>query len=73
MVIRAENDPRYSRRFLIMGICAIGFALWSLYDGVVGYPAERVQGFEEFRVESKTLSKDPSSKSWSLDRLREVG
>lgn len=66
MVIRAENDPRYSRRFLIMGICAVGFALWSLYDGAIRYPAERAQGFEEFRAESKTLAKDPSSKSWSV-------
>jgi hypothetical protein len=41
MAIRAVNDPRFSRRFLFMGIAAIGFALWSLYDGVIGYPSEQ--------------------------------
>ena len=41
MVIRAENDPRFSRRFLFMGIAAIGFALWSAYDGAIKYPREQ--------------------------------
>ena len=54
MPIRADNDPRYSRRFLIMGIVAIGFALYCLYDGMIGYPAERVRGFDEFKADYKT-------------------
>ena len=49
MQIRAENDPRYSRKFLIMGICAIGFALWCLYDGLINYPAKRERHFVEYR------------------------
>jgi hypothetical protein len=56
MTIRAENDPRYSRRFLIMGIIAIGFALYCVYDGAVMYPASRARGFEEFRKENPTIS-----------------
>jgi len=43
MVIRAENEPRFSRRFLFMGIAAIGFSLWSLYDGAIGYPREQLR------------------------------
>ncbi len=41
MPIRAENDPRFSRRFLYMGIAAFGFALWCLYDGAIAYPNQR--------------------------------
>lgn len=41
MTIRADRDPRYYRRFLIIGTVVIGFALWALYDGKIGYPAQR--------------------------------
>jgi len=41
MALRAESDPRYYRRFLIMGVAALGFALWSLYDGAIKYPQQR--------------------------------
>lgn len=41
MPLRADNDPRFSRRFLFMGLAAIGFSLWSLYDGAIGYPREQ--------------------------------
>jgi hypothetical protein len=49
MAIRAENDPKFSRRFLYMGIAAIGFSLWSLYDGTIAYPhnQERAVAFEK--------------------------
>lgn len=38
-----------------MGIAAIGFALWSLYDGLIGYPhkQERALAFEELYSEGK--------------------
>jgi hypothetical protein len=55
MQIRAENDPRYSRKFLIMGIIAIGFSLYCLLDGFVRYPARREAGFEEFKTDYKTF------------------
>jgi hypothetical protein len=41
MPLRADNDPKFSRRFLFMGIAAIGFALWCVYDGFVKYPREQ--------------------------------
>lgn len=58
MQIRAENDPKYGRKFLIMGICALGFALYCLYDGVIGYPARRDKGFDEFKQDYKAHFKD---------------
>ena len=72
MQIRAENDPRYSRKFLIMGICAIGFAMWCLKDGIFSYPAKRVQGFAEFKVDYKKLFPDEERKALSVEQFEVV-
>jgi hypothetical protein len=69
MPIRAENDPRYSRRFLIMGIVAIGFALWSLFDGLVKYPAQRVHAFEEFKADYKSQFENLKLKALTVDQF----
>jgi hypothetical protein len=55
MPVRAESDPRYYRRFIIMGIAALGFAAWSLYDGAIGYPAkqERAVAFKKLMDEGR--------------------
>jgi hypothetical protein len=63
MSIRAEYDPRFYRRFYIMGIVAIGFAFYCLYDGFIGYPAQRNQGFEEFKSDYKELFEPPNDRS----------
>jgi hypothetical protein len=69
MRIRAENDPRYTRRFLIMGVCALAFGLYCLYDGLVGYPARRVQGFAEFKDDFKTHFADSRHQNMSLEQF----
>src|SRR3954454_16503985 len=65
MLIRAENDPKFSRKFLFMETLAIGFALCCLYDGLVGYPGKRVQGFENFKVDYRHFP-NTSYKSMTL-------
>jgi len=69
MQIRAENDPRYSRKFLLMGIGALGFAMYCLYDGLAGYPARRERGFSEYR----SFFKDEHRKTMSLAQFEIVG
>jgi hypothetical protein len=69
MPIRADNDPRYSRRFLIMGIVAIGFGLYCIYDGTVVYPAERVRGFAEFKADYEKEFADPHLKAMTVDQF----
>lgn len=66
MQIRAENDPKYWRKFLIMGICALGFALYCLYDGIIGYPARREKGFAEFKQDYKSHFKDEKQQQLGL-------
>jgi hypothetical protein len=70
MLIRAENDPKFSRKFLFMGILAVGFALYCLYDGLVGYPGKRVQGFENFKVDYRHFP-DTSYTSMTLAEFEE--
>jgi hypothetical protein len=55
MTIRAERDPRFYLRFLIIGLVAWGFALWALYDGFIGYPdkQERALAFEKLLEEKR--------------------
>ncbi|MCI0334914.1 MAG: hypothetical protein L0228_17015 [Planctomycetes bacterium] len=55
MAIRSENDPRFSRRFLFMGIAAIGFALYCLVDGTIRYPhkQERAIAFEKLYADNQ--------------------
>jgi hypothetical protein len=72
MPIRADNDPRYSRRFLIMGIFLFGFALWSLYDGLVQYPAQRKRGFEEFKVDAKELFENTRVNALTVDQFEQT-
>jgi hypothetical protein len=73
MHIRAENDPRYSRKFLIMGLIAMGFAVYCLYDGIVGYPKRREVGFNEFKTDYKTLFTNEHQRSLSLEQFEVVG
>ena len=41
--LQANVDRRFYLRFLLIGVAAIGFSLWSLYDGAVTYPNQRVR------------------------------
>lgn len=69
MPIRAENDPRFTRRFLFMGIIAIGFGLYCIYDGTIGYPARRLRGFEEFKTDYKSLFVNETGQPVSLEEF----
>jgi hypothetical protein len=52
-----------------MGIVAIGFGLWSVYDGMVKYPAQRIRGFGEFQSDYKSLFEDSKVKALSVDQF----
>jgi hypothetical protein len=72
MHIRAENDPRFSRRFFFMGIAALGFALYCMYDGLVGYPGRREQGFAEFKADYKSHFTAENRRDINLDQFEAV-
>jgi hypothetical protein len=55
MTIRAERDPRFYLRFLLIGLAAGAFACWALYDGFIAYPLaqERALVFEKLLDEGR--------------------
>lgn len=72
MLIRAVNDPKFSRRFLYMGILAFGFAIYCLYDGFVGYPARRLKGFADFKSDYKAAFADTHRTNFTLEEFEAV-
>ena len=75
MKIRAERDPRFYLRFVIIGWVAIGFALWSLYDGAIQYPyaQERALAFQKLVEEGKADNWDAIAieNGWGTDTPQE--
>lgn len=43
MTIRAKINSRHLLRLAVIGSFCIGLSLWSLYDGLVGWPNQRVR------------------------------
>ena len=70
MTIRSNNDPRYSRRFLFMGIAVIGFMFYCLYDGFINYPAQRQQAHDNYIA---TGGKEEEWEEWAnINKVRSV-
>jgi hypothetical protein len=69
MTIRAERDPKFYLRFLIIGLAAFGFAGWALYDGLIGYPhaQERALVFEKLLEEKRgdEWDAEATNRGWS--------
>ncbi len=51
MAVEARVNPTWRNKWLIMSAMLLGFALWSVYDGAVAYPAhnEKVAKFQELK------------------------
>ena len=69
--LRANSDRSYYRKFLLLGIAALGFAIWSLVDGAITYPNQRVRALEYLRLEEENRLaewEDIASKNgWSTE------
>lgn len=70
MTIRAERDPRFYLRFLLIGLAALGFALYCLYDGFIAWPLqqEKAVAYNKFNFEEKNEQKWidlANEKGWS--------
>jgi hypothetical protein len=53
MAIRSDSDRRYYRRFLIIGVLALGWAVYCLYDGFIGYPRQRERALAFQRLDDE--------------------
>lgn len=55
--LRAENNPKFYRRFVWLGVGALGFMVWCLYDARVTYPAQKLRSEGLLKVAEETLAK----------------
>lgn len=76
--IRAQSDRKFFRRFILLGLGALGFAGWCLYDGLVAWPkknqiwaayeaipeADRPERWPEVAAENGWSSKRPKKKGY---------
>jgi hypothetical protein len=55
MTIRADSDPKFYLRFLLIGGMLLVFGLWSLYDGAIRWPAQTVRAlkYKEFKDDGR--------------------
>ena len=51
MTIRADTNPRFFLRFALIAVVCIGFAFWSLYDGYIAYPNQRIRALRYLELE----------------------
>ena len=53
--LRAENNPKFYSRFKWLGLGAIAFMLYCLYDGYINYPAQMERGEALFAIAEEVL------------------
>ena len=53
--IVARADTWYRRKWLLIGLAALGWGWWSLYDGFVKWPRDNVQAIEEAKAAGKPV------------------
>lgn len=56
--LRAENNPKFYSRFKWLGLGAIAFMFYCLYDGYVNYPAQQERGVALMKLAEDTLPGD---------------
>lgn len=56
--LRAENNPKFYSRFIWLGLGALAFMLYCLYDGFINYPDQMVRGEAVMATAEATLSQE---------------
>lgn len=59
MTIRTNSDPRYYRRFLIIGIAAFAYSLFFYYDGAIKWPRQRERILAHEKLAEELKDEDP--------------
>ncbi|TWT96112.1 hypothetical protein Pla108_31940 [Botrimarina colliarenosi] len=56
--LRAENNPKFYSRFKWLGLGAIAFMFYCLYDGYINYPDQQVRGVALMELAEEILPND---------------
>lgn len=60
--LRAENNPKFYSRFKWLGLGALGFMLYCLYDGYINWPDQQVRGLAYKAIAEEGLTEEELSK-----------
>ena len=52
-IVRANNDPKFYFRFLLIGIALLAGSVWFLYDGMVTWPHHRERSLKYEEIKRK--------------------
>ena len=68
MSVRTDVNPKHLLRLGILGFFCLGGAGWFLYDGLVGWPAqrERALAFLDFKKENEGLGEKDLLDKWKI-------
>ena len=64
MEIRADWDSKFMLRFLLISLLLLGFGLYSLYDGFIAYPAEKLRAEAFYAPEMEELEESARVARW---------
>lgn len=56
--LRAENNPKFYRRFIWLGLGALGFMVYSFYDALYNYPLQKARSEGLLAVAEETVPAD---------------
>ena len=56
--LRADNNPKFYSRFKWLGLGAIAFGLWFVYDGYVTYPPQRDHSYALVNLVKKNVTEE---------------
>jgi hypothetical protein len=64
MAIRAESNMTFYIRYLILGLVGVGFGLWAVYDGFIGFPNQIVRATKYREIAEETKDTDNFAQEW---------
>ncbi|MFT5302777.1 MAG: hypothetical protein ACI87E_001251 [Mariniblastus sp.] len=77
MNLRANTESKFLLKYLLIGIGCLAFAVWSLYDGLYGYPSKipRAEAWAELKAEveaDELLTRTNLNSMWKA-KSKEMG
>lgn len=67
MTIKAVISPRYLLRFGTIALFAIGLAIWSWYDGAIGWPNQRTRALKYIEVKEEARKAEKKQEQWHAE------
>jgi hypothetical protein len=64
MAIRANSNMTFYIRYLILGLAGLGFGVWAVYDGFIGFPNQIIRANKYREIAEQTKDTDNFAQEW---------